>query len=54
MKSLKTLWNRISNLGITPSLHEKDAKYIRLTNALAIITGVWLFSTTKLVTLTIK
>ena len=40
MKSLKALWNRITNIGITPELHEKDAKYVRLTNALVVIVGI--------------
>ncbi len=44
MISFKILWNRIINIGITPDLHEKDAKYIRLTNALVMIVGIWLFS----------
>ncbi len=44
MKSFKTLWEKIINIGITPDLHEKDAKYIRLTNALTVIVGIWLFS----------
>ena len=45
MKSFKTLWEKIINIGITPDLHEKDAKYIRLTNALVVIVAAWLFST---------
>ncbi|HMV41807.1 MAG TPA: adenylate/guanylate cyclase domain-containing protein [Leptospiraceae bacterium] len=45
MSVVKEYWNRVINIGIEPSLHEKDAKYIRLTNAISVITSVWLFST---------
>ena len=31
---IKNFWEKIINIGITPELHEKDAKYVRLTNAL--------------------
>ncbi|TGL10389.1 adenylate/guanylate cyclase domain-containing protein [Leptospira levettii] len=44
MKFLKLLWTKILNIGVTNDLKEKDAKFIRLTNALSIIVGVWLFS----------
>jgi len=44
MNFLKQTWNKIINIGITPALHEKDAKYVRLTNALTVIVGIWLFS----------
>ncbi|TGM66254.1 adenylate/guanylate cyclase domain-containing protein [Leptospira levettii] len=44
MKFLKQLWTKILNIGVTNELKEKDAKFIRLTNALSIIVGVWLFS----------
>jgi adenylate cyclase len=44
MKSVKSLWNQIINIGITPNLHEKDAKYIRLTNGISVIAGIWLLS----------
>ncbi|TGL70958.1 adenylate/guanylate cyclase domain-containing protein [Leptospira levettii] len=44
MKFLKQLWTKILNIGVTNDLKEKDAKFIRLTNALSIIVGVWLFS----------
>ncbi|WP_246839235.1 adenylate/guanylate cyclase domain-containing protein [Leptospira levettii] len=41
---MKQLWTKILNIGVTNELKEKDAKFIRLTNALSIIVGVWLFS----------
>lgn len=44
MKFLKQFWTKILNIGVTNDLKEKDAKFIRLTNALSIIVGVWLFS----------
>lgn len=44
MNSFKKIWNKITHIGITPDLHESDAKYIRLTNAIAVIVGIWLFS----------
>lgn len=45
MKKRKQIWEKIINLGITPELPEKDTKYIRLTNGLAVIIGLWLLST---------
>lgn len=44
MKFLKQIWTKTLNIGVTNGLHEKDAKFIRLTNAIAIIVGIWLFS----------
>ncbi|MBM9592139.1 hypothetical protein JWG41_16955 [Leptospira sp. 201903075] len=44
MKFLKQIWIKTLNIGVTNDLHEKDAKFIRLTNAIAIIVGIWLFS----------
>lgn len=44
MKFLKLIWIKTLNIGVTNGLHEKDAKFIRLTNAIAIIVGIWLFS----------
>nr|WP_246834712.1 adenylate/guanylate cyclase domain-containing protein [Leptospira levettii] len=41
---MKQFWTKILNIGVTNDLKEKDAKFIRLTNALSIIVGVWLFS----------
>ncbi len=41
---MRALWSRIVNIGVTNELSEQDAKYIRLTNALAIIVGLWLLS----------
>ncbi|MCW7467916.1 adenylate/guanylate cyclase domain-containing protein [Leptospira kanakyensis] len=44
MKFIGKIWTTILNIGVTETTYEKDAKFIRLTNALAIIVGIWLFS----------
>ncbi|HNF27324.1 MAG TPA: adenylate/guanylate cyclase domain-containing protein [Leptospiraceae bacterium] len=44
MKSLMNFWSRLVNIGVSPDLPEKEAKFIRLTNGIGLITGIWLFS----------
>jgi class 3 adenylate cyclase len=41
---MRRLWQRILNVGVTPDIPDREAKYIRLTNGFAVVNGIMLLS----------